>query len=257
VKPLALLGALAVLPAAAQGVDRPWNLDAHLFAPAIDGHFRGVAGGNAFDVDLGSDLGLVRDRQDPGFGLEYQGRRAGLELSWDPQRYAGQNRLGRNVTVNGRTFLAGTPVTSTLRAGCATCNGTVRVGTWPGAWVGLDLGGRSTALELDVTGMDAFAGISAQAAYRTTLTLPQAGPSAGFTALDGRVVGRGLIHLLAWRGATYDRVGFDLRYFPLPWLGLRVFADAERIRVPNGTLREALDFTLDRTGTGFGIVARF
>jgi hypothetical protein len=257
VRARAALGLALGLALRAQEADRPWSVDAHLFAPSIGGHLQGVTGGNAFNVDLNGDLGLSRDRSDPGFALEYQGPRFGLALSWDQQHYAGSNLLGRDITVNGRTFQAGTVVTSSGLAAATTLDGTFRALTWPGAWAGLDLGVRATTLKLDTSGTAGFPGVTAQASYRTTLPMPQAGPSAGFTLLDGRLAGRAWVHLLAYRGATYNRLGFDLRYFPLPWLGVRVFADSERIRVPNGTLREGLDFTLDRTGTGVGIVARF
>jgi len=43
----------------------------------------------------------------------------------------------------------------------------------------------------------------------------------------------------------------------LDWLGVRVFLDSERFRVPEGSIKEDLDITLDRTGTGLGVVFRF
>ncbi len=116
---------------------------------------------------------------------------------------------------------------------------------------------RNTALKLDATGTSAFSGITAAANYRVNLPVPQVGPSLGFTALDDRLVGRGLFHFLTYKGATYTRMGADLRYFPVSWLGLRAFVDSERFRVPDGSIKDDLDITLDRTGFGFGIVFRY
>jgi hypothetical protein len=36
-----------------------------------------------------------------------------------------------------------------------------------------------------------------------------------------------------------------------------VFAEAERLRVPQGSIKSDLDLTMDRSGTGLGLVARF
>jgi hypothetical protein len=93
--------------------------------------------------------------------------------------------------------------------------------------------------------------------YKTTLPVPQAGPSLGFTALSGRVVGRASYHLLAYKGCTYSHPGVDLRMFPLKWLGIMAFAEAEHFRVPQGSIKSDLDITMDRSGTGLGLVARF
>jgi hypothetical protein len=255
--PSTALALLVVLPARAWAPERHWYAGVHLFDPTLGGHFQGIADGNPFRVDLGRDLALGRDRTQLGAGLEYQGPRFGVELAWDQQRYAGRNVLGQDVLINGQLFKSGSVVTSTLQATNATCDWTVRAVTGDGFWLGLDLGLRATTLKVDAKGVLAIPGTAVEARYRTTLPVPQAGPSLGITALDGRLEGRGQVHLLTWRGATYNHLAFDLRYYPRPWLGVEVFADSERFRVPEGTLDRGLDLTLDRTGTGFGIVARF
>ncbi|MDR3670512.1 MAG: hypothetical protein P4L36_06700 [Holophaga sp.] len=248
---------LIALPACAQGVDRFWYVDVHRFAPDLSGHFRGVSDGSPISVDFRNDLALSRDQSKPGASLEYQGTRFGLELSGDVQTYAGSNLVPANITIEGQTYRANTLVTSSVRATNWNFNGTVRYLTWPQFWLGADLGVRYTTLELQASGANGFSGATATASYRANLPIPQVGPSLGFSAAGGRLVGRGMVHLLTYKGATYNHLGVDLRYFPISWLGIRVFGDAERFRVPDGSIKSDLDITLDRTGTGFGIVARF
>lgn len=256
-KCLAAIALLAALPASAQGAERHWYLDVHRFTPSLAGHFRGVSDGQPINLDLTDDLALGREKTRAGLGLEYQGSRFGLEVALDRQDYAGQNRMARDITIEGQTFKFNTQVTSRIQATNASVNWTTRCYTWPQYWLGLDLGARVTTLKLNANGVNAFTGINAAAEYKATLPVPQIGPSMGFTALDNRMAGRGFAHLLTFKGANYTHLGADLRYFPLPWLGLRVFADSERFRVPNGSIKDDLDITLDRTGTGFGLVVRF
>ena len=256
-KYMAPLALIFGVPLWSQAAAPRWSLDLHTFTPALEGHFHGISDGNPIQVDLGGDLGLGRDGTRIGAGAEYQGRRFGLEFATDRQEYAGRNQLARDITIDGRVYRASTVVTSTLQTTTSSLNWTLRYLVWPQFWLGLDLGARATVIELRTSGAELISGASVVVDYRTVLPVPQLGPSLGFTALDHRLVGRGLVHLLTYKGATYTRVGADLRYFPLEWLGVRVFADAERFRVPEGSIDKNLDITLDRSGIGFGIVARF
>jgi len=256
--PLRLSAALlAALPVCAQGAERHWYVDLHRFTPDLTGHFQGVSGGSPISVDFRDDLALRRDTTRIGASLEYQGPRFGLELSADSQTYAGLNTVAKAITIQGQTFQANTLVSSAVKAANTNFDWTIRCLALPRFWVGLDLGARLTVLDLEASGVNAFSGIKASSSYQARLPIPQLGPALGFTALDGRLEGRGMVHLLAFKGATYTHMGADLRYFPLDWLGVRVFLDSERFRVPEGSIKEDLDITLDRTGTGLGVVFRF
>ena len=255
--PLASLLLLIALPALAQGVERHWYLDVHRFTPSLSGHYQGTSDGNPFLVDFKDDLALAKDKTKIGYGLEYQGTRFGLELSRDEQDYAGSNRINRNVTINGQTFNANTVVTSSFKATNNTLNWTIRYLTWPQFWLGLDLGARATETEIHAASNSGLLQATVTADYKPTLPLPQVGPSLGFTALRGRVVGRAMVHLLAYKGSTYTHSGADLRFFPLSWLGIRAFVDDEHFRVPKGSIKSDLDITLNRSGAGLGVVARF
>ena len=121
----------------------------------------------------------------------------------------------------------------------------------------LDLGARATQVEIEASGVNAFSGVTAAANYKSTLPIPQIGPSLGCTAFDGRLVAKGMFHLLSYKGSSYTHTGADLRVFPISWLGVRAYFDHEHTRVPKGSIKDDLDITEDRNGTGLGIVARF
>ena len=254
---MAGLALLIALPAFSQGTERHWYLDVHHFSPSMTGHFQGTSNNQPISVDLKDDLGLGKDKTKVGFGAEYQGPRFGLEFSRDEQDYAGNNKVNRSITINGQTFTANTVVTSRVKATNSTLNWTIRAFKWPNFWLGLDLGARATRVELDASGVQPFTGVTATANYKVTLPIPQVGPSLGFTAFDGRLVGKGMFHLLGYKGCSYTHTGADLRYFPISWLGVRAYFDNEHFRVPKGSIKDDLDVLLDRNGTGFGLVARF
>jgi hypothetical protein len=248
---------LAALPAFSQGMEKHWYLDVHRFTPSLSGHYYDTSSGNPISLDLKDDLGLDRDSAKAGFGLEYQGPRFGLELARDAQDYSGQKQLTRNITINGQTFTANTVVTSALKTTTYSLNWTIRYLAWPAFWLGLDLGGEAIETKIDASGVVPVTQLAASADYKTTLPAPQIGPSLGFVAADGKLVGRAMVHYLAYKGATYTHAGADLRFFPISWLGVRVFADSERFKVPKDSLKSDLDVGLDRSGAGVGIVARF
>ena len=247
----------AALPAFSQGVERYWYFDLHQVSPTLEGHFRDAKADNPVDVDLTRDLGLRKDKAKLGFSLEYQGPRFGLELSRDGEDYVGSNTVAQKVTINNTTFTADTLVNSRVKATNNTLNWTIRILRWPQAWIGLDLGARATQLEISANGSEPFSGVTATADYKATLPVPQVGLSAGFQAFNNRLIGRGYYHFLSFKGATYRHPGADLRFFPINWLGVRVFTDGEHFKVPKGSVNDTADIALDRTGTGVGIVARW
>jgi len=248
---------LAALPAHSQGAERHWYFDVHRYAPSFEGHYVDTSGNNPVDVDLGRDLGLKKDSTKIGFGLEYQGPRFGVELSRDEQDYKGLNRVARTININGTDFNANTLVSSSLKATTNTFNWTIRAFKRPQYWIGIDLGARATQLEIAANGTELVTQANLSASYKATLPVPQLGLAAGFVALDSRLVGRAYLHYLGFKGASYTHPGADLRFFPISWLGVRVFTDAEHFKVPKGSVKDTLDIALDRSGTGAGIVARW
>lgn len=255
--PLAILALLTALPVLGQGAERHWYADVHWFRPSLDGHYDDLSGSNPIQVDLKDDLGLGRTGNHVGFGLEYQGPRFGLEFSRDQQDYAGQQRVTRDITIDNQTFQANTTVASTLKATRTDLNWTIRVFKGPSFWAGLDLGARALETEISATGVQPSTALVVTANYKTTFPVPQFGPSLGFVAAGGRLVGRARFHFLAYKGSTYNNFGADLRYFPISWLGVRAFVEDERFKVPKDSIKSGMDARLDRSGFGFGVVARF
>ncbi len=254
---LILTAAVAAAPAICQAEGGVWYLDVHRVSPTLEGHFKGTQDGEPVDFDIVKDLALAKKGSKLGGSLEYQGPRFGLELSVEAQDYAGSNLLSRDVTISGETYHAQAQVVTSVKLVTYTFNWTIRFVRTPGAWLGLDLGVRGASLDLDAAGTDYLASQTRTASFKSGLPMPQVGPSAGYTGLDGRLALRGYYHLLAYKGATYHHAGGDVRFFPLKWLGVRAFFANETWKVPDNSLAKDLEIGLDRSGAGFGAVIKF
>jgi hypothetical protein len=239
------------VPLLAQGPAPSFQADLHWIAPTLTGHFDGIESGQRLALDLQDDLGLGKDKTKLGLGLEYQGPRFGLEFSMDGQDYRGSKQLVRTVTVAGQDYTAGTRVDSELKVDALSLNWTIRAFKFESGWVGVDLGGRSWAM--DFTTKSAVH----EASDNVTVPLPQAGLSGGFHTANDQLIVRGYYHFLSRQGASYRHVGVDARYFPLSWLGVRAYLNKESLDVPKGSIKEDLEMKLERNGVGFGVVARF
>lgn len=254
---LPILAFSVLAPLSAQAPVREWYLDVHHFSPTFEGHFEGIQDGQPVVFDTQSDLGLGKDTTKLGLALEYQGPRFGVEFSVSEQDYAGSNYLTRKITVNGQDYNAGAQVDSKMKVTTSNFLWTIRALKWDQAWIGVDLGARVWAMDLHVVGNDPFSGTSASATEKFPIPIPQVGLSVGFNALERKVIGRGYYHLLTYKGASYHHTGVDVRFFPIHWLGIRAFMDAENFDVPKGSVKDDLQLVLDRKGTGFGVVLRF
>ena len=267
------LGLLAALPLCAQGGGQ-WSVDVHATAGTLTGHYLGTLNGNAFNVDLNNDLALASTGHKAGVGLEYQGPRFGLELSMDDQAYTGNGIVPETVTVNGQTFGMGAQVVSAVKTTTLVLNWTIRALTFEEGWFGVDLGVRDLVMDLSTQGTvtnasvnasgnpvtvngSAVPGTTASASYKGSLPLPMAGLSGGFYLFGGSLLGRAYYHLLEYSGASYTCVGADLRYFPVDWVGVRAFANAAKLKIPTGSLKNQVDIGLDQTASGVGVVFRF
>ena len=234
-----------------------WYFDVHEVGPTFTGHYKGTQNSQPVDFDLVGDLGLAKTTTKPGGSIEYQGPRFGLELSMDEQDYGGSNTINRNIVIGGQTYNAQALVTSSLKMTCYTGNWTIRVFKWPDFWIGLDLGAEVTAIDLNASGVNYLLGVPATAVFKSPLPMPQLGPSAGFKVFGDRLVARAHYHFLDYKGASYHHTGADVRFFPLKWLGVRAFVANESWKVPDNSVAKDLEIGLDRSGAGFGVVARF
>lgn len=248
---------LAVMPLVAQVPERKWSFDLHSLPAALEGNFEGIEDGKPIFFDLKNDLGLEKDKTKLGVSLEYQGRRFGLGLSTDAQEYKGSAVLARPITLNGTTYQMLTKVDSRIKFQSYDLNWTIRALTWEQAWIGVDLGIRAWDLDMTATGTEQNTVQTVTASEKIRVPIPQLGLSVGGKALGDRVVGRASFHFLSYKGASYRRWQGDIRYFPIPWLGLRAFLDDESFDVPKDSIKDDLLLNLDRSGAGFGVVIRF
>jgi len=250
-----LLFALSLCaPLLAQAGNRSVYLDIHQASPSLEGHFNGVQDGQPIHFDLQGDLGIEKDKAKLGAAFEFQGPRFGVELSADEQDYKGFHHLNQDVTIDGKTFAANTDIASALSVKCYTFNWTIRFIKPRPYWIGMDLGVRAWALDLQADNHNQLVPISAQTS--PTLPIPQIGLSAGFHAFEQRLVVKGYYHLLSRNGASYAHFGADARVFPFKWLGVRAFFDSESFKVPKGSIQDDLELQLDRKGAGFGLIVR-
>jgi len=248
---------LAALLLAAQVPERKWSFDLHGLPATLEGDFEGIEDGKPIFFDLKNDLGLEKDKTKPGVSIEYQGHRFGLALSTDAQDHKGSAILTRPITLDGTTYQMLTRVDSRIKFQSYDLNWTIRALTWEQAWVGVDLGIRAWNLDMTATGTEQSTLQTTTASEKILVPIPQLGLSVGGKAFGNRVVGRASFHFLSYKGANYRRWQGDIRYFPIPWLGLRAFLDDESFNVPKDSIKDDLRLNLDRSGAGFGVVVRF
>jgi hypothetical protein len=262
--PIALLlsstAAFAQLGAPSQpaaGFQRTWTLGAQTFGPSLTGHFQGIQDGQPILLDLDGDLGLGKDKSTPGFFLDYQGPRFGFQISNGSAEYRGDRVVNRTVQLNGQSYTAGTRVQSHVKLASVDGIWTIKFVREADAWLGLDLGAQVWTLDLDATGLPPLPLTPISASTRVTAPIPQIGLSGGSRGFNGAVESKAYFHYLGYKQAKYTLFGVDLRVFPVRWFVLRAFYEGGSFNVPKGSVKDDLEFKLDRKGIGFGAVVRF
>jgi hypothetical protein len=262
--PIALLlsttAAFAQLGAPNQGPSGPlrtFTFGAQSFGPKLTGNFQGVQDGQPIAVDLDADLGLGKDKATPGFFFDYQGPRFAFQASNGSAEYRGDRVVNRTVTVNGQNFTAGTRVQSHVKVATVDGTWTIKFISEPDAWLGFDLGVQAWTIDLDAIGTPPLPLTPATASTRVTAPIPQLGLSGGSRGYNGAIEAKAYVHYLAYKKAKYTLFGADLRIFPVRWFGLRAFYEGGKFDVPKGSVKDDLEFKLDRKGIGLGAVVRF
>lgn len=250
---------IAALPLAAQSKEPgKWNAGLFMLPSTLEGYFNDPSA-DGLKLDLQRDLGIGKDGTKPGLHIEYQGQRFGLSLSHSGQDYKGINELEEQIEIDDTVYDVGATVNTKIKMQNTDLNWTIRCYNWPQAWVGVDLGIHAWKLDLDIVG-EAWVQNQYQTVHESesvTLPIPQFGISAGGHAFNKQLVARASFHLLPYKGASYKRFQADVRYYPLPWVGARVFVDSESFDVPRGSIDDDMELNLDHSGVGFGVVFRF
>jgi len=246
----AQLGAPA---AAAPDLQRTWTLGGQVYGPILTGRFNGSIDSQPIKLDLDSDLGLGKDKTTPGFFLDYQGPRFAFQVSSGTAEYRGDRALTQSIQINGQTFSATHEVRSHVKLASVDGVWTIKFVKGSDAWVGLDLGIQVWKIDMDATDVTN----PATASTSVNAPIPQIGLSAGGRGFNGGLEAKAYVHYLAYKQAKYTLLGADLRYFPVRWFGLRAFYEGSSFDVPQGSVKDDLEFKLDRKGGGFGAVFRF
>jgi hypothetical protein len=240
--------------ASTSDLQRTLSLGGQVYGPTLTGHFNGTISGQPIGLDLNSDLGLAKDQTTAGFFLDYQGPRFAFQVSTGSADYRGDRTLTQAIQLNGQTFSASHEVQSHVKLASVDGIWTIKLIRGSGAWLGLDLGVQVWKIDMDATDVTAA---TAPASTSVTAPIPQVGLSAGGRGFNGALEAKAYVHYLGYKQANYDLVGADLRYFPVRWFGLRAFYEGSHFNVPKGSVKDDLEFQLDRKGAGFGGVFRF
>ncbi|HJV48726.1 MAG TPA: hypothetical protein VJ549_05580 [Geothrix sp.] len=237
------------------GFQRTWTFGAQSYGPTLTGHFEGTQDGQPIFLDLDGDLGLSRDKTTPGLFLDYQGPRFAFQISNGSAEYRGDRTITRTVTLNGTSYTAGTRVLSHVKLASVDGVWTIKFVRDTDTWLGLDLGVQSWTLDMDASSADPT--LPMAASTRVTAPIPQIGLSGGSRGFNGAVESKAYFHYLGYKQAKYTLFGVDLRVFPVNWFGLRAFYEGGSFKVPKGSIKDDLDFQVDRKGVGLGAVVRF
>lgn len=242
---------------APSGFQRTWTFGGQTYGPTLSGHFQGVQDGQPISVDLDGDLGLGRDKTTPGLFIDYQGPRFAFQVSNGAAEYRGDRVVNRTVTMNGTSYTAGTRVQSHVKLASVDGIWTIKFVRDPDAWLGLDLGVQAWTIDMDATGVVPPATTPTTASTQIKAPIPQIGLSGGSRGYNGAVEAKAYVHYLGYKSAKYTLYGLDLRVFPVSWFGLRAFYEGGSFNVPKGSVKDDLEFKLDRKGVGLGAVVRF
>ncbi|MBI1753493.1 MAG: hypothetical protein HY014_03665 [Acidobacteria bacterium] len=240
-----------------QGFQPTWTVGAQTYGPTLTGHFQGIQDGQPILVDLDSDLGLGKDKTTPGFFLDYQGTSYGFQLSSGSAEYRGDRTVSRAITVNGQTYAANSRVQSHVKLASVDGVWTIKFAQDADTWLGFDLGAQVWTVDLDATDAPLAPATARTASTQVKAPIPQLGLSGGSRAFNGAMEAKAYIHYLPYKRSKYTLYGVDLRVFPVSWFGLRAFYEGGRFDVPKGSIKDDLEFQLDRKGAGLGAVLRF
>ena len=232
---------------------RTFTLGGQIYGPTLTGHFNGTISGQAIGLDLVSDLGLAKDKTTAGFFFDYQGPRFAFQVSSGTAEYRGDRSLTQTIQLNGQSFTASSEVKSHVKLASIDGIWTIKLVRGSDAWLGLDLGAQVWTIDMDATDVTT----AVAASTNLTAPIPQIGLSVGGRGFNGSLEAKAYVHYLGYKQADYTLVGADIRFFPVRWFGLRAFYEGSSFNVPQGSVKDDLEFQLDRKGGGFGAVLRF
>lgn len=234
-----------------------WTFGIYGISTSLTGRYADF-GNNLTKFDFEADLNLKTKGTGPGIHMDYSGDRFGFSLDYGMQDYAGRNTIDRPIVIGGVHCFEGMSITSSLKNTAYDINGTVKVIRGNNSWLGLDVGIQAWYMDLKVNGEhETFGIIGVEANETFVIPIPQIGISASFQTMQNQLVLSGKMHFMTLKGANFNRISTDVRYYFLPWLAGRLFWDKQSLDAPLDSIDKNIDLKLDRQSLGFGIVARW
>jgi len=253
---------LATIPLTAQTSSGKWSFGLYGCTPDFGMYFH-QSGDSSMDFDTKTDLDLKNNKMGQGVRLDYSGRRFGFSLDCGLHDFAGQNRINREIEMDGEMFPAGGDVTSSIKNTTVDLTGTVKILSFDHFWFGVDFGLQAWIMNLNAevkgvsSGGEYLDDIDPVSKRLPPIPIPQLGLSLGVKALNNRLELRGKAHLLAYSGAKYTLFSADARCYVLSWLGVRAFMENQRFDVPYGSIDDDMEARIDNNRVGFGVALRW
>ena len=249
----------APTPAAQPPPTGKWSFGVYGCAPDLGAylHQSGDELSEGDNFDIKKDLNLKSSKMALGLRLDYLGRRCGFSLDVGSMTFAGQNRIIRNIDIDGNKFDEGVDLTSSLKNTTIDLTGTVKIFRLDHFWLGIDYGIQAWLLDVSAHGKSLSTGEIESAKFSQPVPIPQFGLSFGAKGLKDMLELRGKVHILAYSGAKYTLFAADARYYPLPWVGVRAFVENQVFDVPYGSIDDETEARLNNSRLGFGAVFRF
>jgi len=238
-----------------------WMLGLIRQTPALLGNYYKQSGSSLDSFDIARDLQLARSGAPLGLFVDVMGARFLLHVGTYNVAYRGHAVIEQAVNLDTTSYHPGALVQSEVSLRDYEVDWTTKVWWSDRAYIGVDLGVNYWVIQATAVGQGYLQSDPTTQVLSTTkasmlFPIPQIGISAGLEAFGG-LTARGYFHIVQMKGASYQRFGVDLRYFPLKHWGLRANYEREGFKAPLGSISNNMALRLDKNGAGFGVLVRY
>ena len=247
---------LLAIPLTAQAPVGDWVFGVYVGTPTMKGKLKDRIN-PLIDFDLKNNFSPKGSNTGLGVQIDYSGTRFGFSLDYAVNDYEGQSRINGLVAISGLGYMMDVDVDGSIKNSAFDFVGTYKVWQGSRAWLGANLGIQAWYLDITAEGRSVYHPEAVKTNKSYVVPIPQIGISAGYEALQSSLILSGKAHFMVYKGASYTRFSSEVRYYPLPWLGIRAFAELQNLDSPEGSINSDLELKLDRNTFGIGVVARW